>query len=432
MPKQTHLTLDERGKIAALIDEGLSFNLIGDKLNRHPSTISKEVRKHRVSVESGSFGYPFNPCVHRKECKKRGVCKVCYKQPNPPKCSICGRCRAECGEYEEQVCEKLLKPPYVCGICRDRARCTLRKYEYRPTVAEMQYRETLSDSRTGMAFTPEELERINNIVSPLVKKGQSIHHICVNNADDLMCSERTIYRLLNAGLLDANKMDCPRIVQMRPRKKEVLKKVDRHCYDGRTYDDFQEFISKNPDPPVVQIDSVIGRKGGKVLLTIFFPNCNLMLAFLRDHNTARSVLNVFNDLYDRLGRETYCTLFPVILTDRGSEFSNPVPIECDSDGNPRSRVFYCDPRAPFQKGGIEVAHELIRRILPKNRSFDDLTQADIDLMISHINSYRRERLNDKSPYEVFSCLYGEEILQKLNVRKIEANDIVLSPTLLRK
>ena len=84
---------------------------------------------------------------------------------------------------------------------------------------------------------------------------------------------------------------------------------------------------EHPDTPVVQMDSVIGRKGGKVLLTIFFQNCNLLLAFLRDHNTARSVTDIFEDLYSRLGHDDYCKLFPVILTDRGSEFSNPTAIE---------------------------------------------------------------------------------------------------------
>ena len=52
---------------------------------------------------------------------------------------------------------------------------------------------------------------------------------------------------------------------------------------------FMRFIADNPDVPVVQMDSVIGNKSGKVLLTMFFQNSNLLLAFLRDHNTARSV-----------------------------------------------------------------------------------------------------------------------------------------------
>ena len=238
--------------------------------------------------------------------------------------------------------------------------------------------------------------------------------------------------MLNAGLFDADKMDCPRIVRMRPRRAAPKLKIDRNCYEGRTYEDFTAFMADNPDVPVVQMDSVIGSKSGKVLLTMFFQNCNLLLAFLRDRNTARSGLEVFNDLYATLGRETYCKLFPVILTDRGSEFSNPVPIEQDENGELRSLVFYCNPSAPYQKGGIEVAHELIRRILPKGKSFDDLQQEDIDLMLSHINSYKRGKLNSRSAHQLFSFIYGDDILPKLNIREIEPNDIVLSPKLLKK
>ena len=164
-------------------------------------------------------------------------------------------------------------------------------------------------------------------------------------------------------------------------------RVDKQCHLGRTYEDFLEYTAANPDTPVVEIDSVEGRKGGKVLLTVFFRNSNLMLAFLRDRNTARSVTEVFEWLYNVLGHEQYCRLFPIILTDRGSEFTDPVSIECTKFGEIRSRVFYCDPQRSDQKGGCEVTHEFIRRVLPKGTSFDHLQQSDILRMMSHINSY---------------------------------------------
>ncbi len=89
-----------------------------------------------------------------------------------------------------------------------------------------------------------------------------------------------------------------------------------------------------------------------------------MLAFLRDANTSASVIQIINLLDKVLGRET---------------------VPCN-----RTKVFYCDPSAPYQKGACEVNHELMRRILPKGSSFDDLTQEDIFLMMDHINSYKRK------------------------------------------
>ena len=430
MPKRSHLTLQDRGTICARINQGISFAQIAEELDRDPGTISKEIRLHRVSVEKGSYGRGFNPCIHRRDCKKTYVCKTCFCSGRP--CRNCKDCYKYCPDFVEEVCPKLSKPPYVCSNCKDRQRCTLRKYEYQPNLADQSYRETLSESRKGLAIDPLELERIDKVVSPLIKNGQSIHHVFMSNADELMVSEKTAYNYLNAGLFDADKMDCPRIIRMRPRRSTPRLKIDRHCYEGRTYEDFMRFIADNPDVPVVQMDSVIGNKSWKVLLTMFSQNTNLLLAFLRDHNTARSVLDVFNDLYAMFGRETYCRLFPVILTDRGSEFSNPVPIEQDENDELRSLVFYCNPSAPYQKGGIEVAHELVRRVLPKGKSFDDLQQEDIDLMLSHINSYKRGKLNSRSAYQLFNFIYGDDILPKLNIREIEANDIVLSPKLLKK
>jgi IS30 family transposase len=157
-----------------------------------------------------------------------------------------------------------------------------------------------------------------------------------------------------------------------------------------------------------------------------------MLAFIRERNTSQSVIDIFNRLYGTLGAECFRALFPVILTDNGSEFSNPKALEFDAQGNRRTKIFYCDPYASFQKPNVELNHEFIRRVLPKGSPFDNLIQADFDLMMSHINSYSREKLNDKSPSEMFGFLYGFDVLEKLGQTVKPANDILLKPALLKK
>lgn len=184
---------------------------------------------------------------------------------------------------------------------------------------------------------------------------------------------------------------------------------------------------------MVQMDSVIGRIGGKCLLTIHFVETGLMLAFLREANTSGSVIRVFDALDAVLGSQDFNRLFPVILTDNGSEFSNPRQIEY-RDRKPfhRTNIFYCDAGCPYQKGACEVNHELIRRILPKGTSFDGLTQEDIFLMMNHINSYKRKKLNNRSPYDAFSFYYGEDLLKKLGCSPVAAENIILKPKLLKK
>jgi len=138
-----------------------------------------------------------------------------------------------------------------------------------------------------------------------------------------------------------------------------------------------------------------------------------------------------------LGPELFEKLFPVILTDNGSEFSNPRALEYRETAPRgysyhRTNVFYCDAGSPYQKGAIEVNHELIRRILPKGTCFDHLTQKDIFLMMNHINSYKRKKLNNRSPYETFSFYHGEDVLERLACRQVAAKDIMLKPNLLKK
>ena len=190
-------------------------------------------------------------------------------------------------------------------------------------------------------------------------------------------------------------------------------------------------MEEHPDLSIRQIDSVEGIKGGAVLLTIHFVEQGLQLAFLRQHNDSQSVIDIFNRLYLEMRPDIFIELFPVLLADNGSEFSNPAAIESDMQGNPRTKMFYCDPSAPYQKGSCENNHEMIRRIIPKGEDIGQYTQEQIDLMMGHINSYARKRLGNKSPYEIFEFQYGKDLLDAFHLQKIPADEIILNPALLK-
>ena len=436
--KYKHLTLDDRITIQKGLKEALSFADIAASVGKDPSTISKEIRGHLVVKETGTRSRPFNPCMGRKICTiQRKICATCDQTYNWHNrdcyCAQCGKCNEACPDFVEESCKTLGKPPYVCNGCKSIRSCTLRKQVYDAKEAQKAYETNRSDSRTGIDLTPEELQRLDDIITPLIRQGQSIHQICVNNADDIMCDERSIYNYVDAGVLSVGNIDLPRKVRYRKRRKKKTVHIDKLCHVGRTYEDFRKFMEVNPDLSVVEMDSVEGTRDSlKVLLTLFFRDCSLMLAFLRDANTARSVTDIFNALDEKLGRELFMKMFPVILTDRGSEFTDPAAIEFDKNGNRRTYVFYCDPQRSSQKGSIEVTHEFIRRILPKGTSFKTLTQGQVDLMMSHINSYSRKKLNDRSAYQMFSFFYGKDTLDRLNIRSIDANEITLKPELLAR
>jgi len=431
MPKSKHFILSERIIIEHMIKDSFSFKAIARELDHDCTSISKEIKHHIILKKTGTYGKSFNNCVHRFDCTYSYICDSpsCRNRY----CRFCSRCSVVCSDYKEYLCILLSKPPYVCNGCDNLKKCTLQKSFYSAATAQKEYETRLFESRSGITTTEDEILRLDKIISPLIQRGQSIHHICSNNRDAIMHSEKSIYNYIDFNLFSARNIDLPRKVVYRPRKKNSNNfKVDKSCRIGRTYEDFLNFMKENLDTPVVEIDSVIGRKGGKVLLTIHFTSSQFMLSFIRDANTSQSVIDIFDDLYWELGPDIFLELFPVILTDNGSEFSNPEAIEFDKQGNPRTRIFYCDPSSPYQKGSIENNHELIRRIAPKGHSFDSYTQNDISLMMDHVNSYGRKKLNNRAPYTVFSFLYGLGALKKLGSEFISPNDVTLKPNLLKK
>ena len=432
MPNNKHLDLTDRTTIETELDKGSSFKTIALALDKDPSTISKEVKLHLTIETVGGFRRKYNACVNRFSCEKRMICRICNASRHFKFCKNCGLCNAFCSDFVAYDCPRLNKPPYVCNGCKSRPGCTLKKHLYHAGIANDAYRSMLSDSRIGISLSEDELRHIDDIVSPLILQRQSPHHICTNNKDTLMISERSLYRLIDSGLITAKNIDLPRKIRYRSRKKKTALKVDRKCRIGRTFDLFLKYMDEHPDIPVTEIDSVEGKKGGKVLLTIHFVKAEFMLAFLRDYNDSRSVTSIFDSLDTLIGRRHFEDIFQVILTDNGSEFSDPSAIECDENGEIRTRLYYCDPQASWQKGSAERNHEFIRDFIPKGTPFEPFTQSDISLMMDHINSYKRESLNNRSPYEMFRFFYGSEILDLLGCHLIPPQNVTLNRSIFRK
>lgn len=426
---QKHLTLEQRNYIEQALNQNMTFKEISKFLGKDNSTISKEVKKHRVRKSPSEWNNSFNHCSKRALCRRTNVCATnCTGL-----CKTCRLCNSKCEEFEEGICIKLQKAPYVCNSCYKRQGCRLTKYYYISLLSYKDYRKTLTTAREGVNITEEDLCNLDNLVSPLIKQGLSIAHIYANHKDEIPCDKRTLYNYVEKNYLSICNLDLPRKVRYKKRrtKRDKHVKSDAGIRKGRTYQDFLEFTALHPDLPILEMDTVEGKKGGKVLLTIIFRNSKLMLAFLLNDKTSNSVIEVFNYLEEIVGEDNFEKIFPVILTDNGSEFSNPLALEFNSDGIGRTRIFYCDPNASYQKGTIEKNHEFIRYIIPKGFSMDKFVQQDINTMINHINSVARDSINGSNPFDLGSILIGKPILDKLQLRKIDHDSIVLKPELLR-
>lgn len=423
-----HLTFDERLQIQGYLVHGLNFPQIAQRLGKDRTTIRREVknRRHFQPAENGNF------CIHRTTCQLPQQCFVtaCVKRV---RCrTTCGLCRRTCKRFEEELCLKTTRPPYVCNGCKQRG-CKLGKWTYCAKQAQQHYEQLLKESREGISLSEEEFLFLDQQVMPLILRGISASVAYDSQSDQMPVSVRTLYTYIDHRVFDLSNLELRRKVRRPLRKKSgPTLKVDKKCYQGRNYQDFQAYMEENPHLPICQMDTVEGKKGGKVLLTLFFPNCNLQLVYLRSRNTSSSVIQRFQWLRSILG-DDFSRLFPVLLTDRGTEFTNPQAIEYHSrTGKRLCRVFYCDPMHSNQKSECERNHQFIRYVIPKGSSLDAYEQSHIDLLVNHMNSYPRGKCNGLSPFELFETIYGSSITKKLGIAFVSTETLCLTPDLLKK
>ena len=426
---QKHLTIEDRIYIQNELDKGTAFKDIARFLCKDPTTISKEVKARRASdwFHKGTFLNAKNFCTKRFRCKKTNACNkilLCGV-----KCASCPTCNQTCPDFQKERCSKLDRAPYVCNGCSKKINhCTIaHKYTYNARFADRKYRECLKDSRSGIAMTRQELLKKDKIITPLINQGQSPYQIVANHPE-LNLSVRSVYNYLDMGLLTARNVDLKRKVKFKPRKVHKSQISDRRVFNGRTYADFQQLHLES----FVEMDTVHSAVGSsKTLLTFFFTREKLFLAFLMNRNTEGSVRLVFDRLEKRFGTFDFLTLFEYILTDRGAEFGDPDSLETGVTGIQRTNIYYCDPMRSGQKGGIEQAHTMLRMILPKRTTFEFLTQWDVNLITSHINSTPRESLNGRTPYDVALEAFGEDVLKAFQLRRVDPDKVILTPKLIR-
>lgn len=393
--KNKHLSFEDRCVIEEFLNHGYNFTQIANRLSKNRTTIARDIKKHRF-------------------LRTTSYCN------NTPCC------------FEN-------KPPYVCNGCKKFNSCRKTRFSYSHDIAFNEYKKTLIHQRSHLKITKEQIVSINDIISPLmIHKHHSVNQVFISHPELLPFSKSTFYKYIDLGILHVRNIDLPRKVRYKVSKDYdgTREKTNPKIKIGRFYSDFKDYLEFNPNPSIVEMDTVIGTsggKGGKCFLTLLFRQYNFMLIYLLPYKQSTYVVQVFNHLKSLLGIDEFKRLFEVILTDNGTEFSDPDSIEIDfNTGEKVCSLFYCDPNCSWQKGSIEKNHEYIRYILPKGTSFASLTQDDCYLIASHINSVPRLSLNNHSPYDSIYFFLGQSNLDKLQIKKIMPDDIDLTIRLLKK
>jgi len=427
----------DRDRIEFLVSLGWVLPKIAADLGRSPSTIRNELLGHRLDSDKG-YGCSNRLCAHFDECRRKTFSahgEVLRKNSRG--------CFESCPDFREASCERLARPPFVCNGCGRERNCPLMKKYYISSAAQTAHDTTLSLSRTGIHPTEGDIREMDGVLSPSVKKGQSVAAVLSAHGETFKGYGRsTFYRWIEAGLFSAKGHDLPYAGRSRKPKKRPETKTNARCRIGRTIREMWEWLKAHAGVVPCELDTVIGSVSGKVLFTMIFPTSGLALGFLRDQKTSQTCTRIFNMLWEAAGPKLFRRLFAAILTDNGTEFSDPGMIERfrpDPDHNPTKlvprgvRVWFTDPYCSSQKPHIENFHLMLRRILQKGTSFNMLTQDGVNLTFSHLNSYPRETRDGETPYDLFVAEHGDEgrrFLDTLGIKRIPAAQVTLHPFLL--
>lgn len=436
-PKKKHLSKENREVIEDALRNGRSARHIASMINVAPSTVTREVSTNRTVREpKRKRGANLAVrCKHYSECNKSGfACEGCSTRLTTCKHCKTRSCIDTCPDFELKMCPTTQEWPYVCPPNCPKARhCTYPKCRYSAYDADEKSRKRLVSSREGVDISPDELEKMKEIIIPLIKQGQSFEAIWLTHSDELPCGVRTAYSYQEKGLFGLADPHLPRKARMKKRKRKKEQHKQRINRDGRTYDDFTK-LPLDEQVKVVQCDSVEGyNNNSHDILTMHIVSRAFQIYLYKEHADSDATVAHLDAIERLLGSpEAFSDVFGVLLCDRGVEFDDWENMErsCLVDGKRRCKVFYCDAMNSNQKSQAERNHEQLRRILPKGQSdFDKLSKRDVAMCCNHVNSYPSASRQGKCGFDMLGTLIPKKVLRKLGFKKVNPDRVVLKPDL---
>ncbi len=435
----SQLTLNERKEIEAGLNRADSYRKIARLIGCQPSTISREVRENR---HLRAFKVKKGQCRNKNWCKKVEVCSECVREG--AFCAGCDvkDCRDYCLEYASHTeCDILTRAPWVCNGCRKNHYGCHRpnRYIYDAQTAQKESEQRRSNSRLGIDMSQEKADIALMYIKDGLSRGLSPYEISMLYEDKVGVHRSTIYRWVEAGYGDLTNLELERKVGLKPRNKKLPRRSTSHS-KKRRYSEFEK-LSDELKKTRTELDSVVGRSvDSRSVLTLYNLPCHVQLALLVDAHSCTSVKNAIDKIKSVMPTEMFDKWMRIVLTDNGSEFIDEDNLgrllgEKATTSTNLVHLYYCDPRQSQQKGSCEKNHTEIRQILEKGMFvFDELVDADMAVLMSHVNSNPRACLGGKSPLQMLRFIYGDKdtkvLLDAFGIKEICRDELVLKPEIL--
>lgn len=421
-----HFTHEDRIELQELLGRALSCSEIALRLEKDPTSVSREVKRNRkYDGRRHGCAKPSTLCSAFRGCPVEELCPFCTGK----RCAVCSKvdCTKRCAGFDKMECKKTTRFPYVCNGCGKKTGCRLERYTYSANVAQAKADDNASEPRRGIDMTGRELADLDALVGPLMHKGQSLNQVYMAHEGEIPCSLKTLYTLVNKGEIGPGRMHLIDAVRRKPRRKKPEgggSRAPRKSLQGRRWQDYLTLEDDVRDGRW-EMDTVIGRIGGKCLLTLLHRPTRFQLALLLEKCTSAQVVRALKLVAQAMGTHVSEAMY-MILTDNGGEFFDAEGIESALS----TRLYYCESYSSWQKGAAECNHKYYRRIVPKGASMDDMDGRDCALMMSHVNSAPRPCLAGASPIEAILPIVGQELLDAFGIEPIPRDEVMLKPGLL--
>ena len=427
--KGKQFNIEKRAMLSRMIAKGNKAKEIGDVLGMDSTSVSREVKRNRIKIKEIEIdGTLCKSCLHKRGCT---IKKACGSLSCNQRCNGC-KAITKCRKYEKFYCNKLFRFPFVCNGCPKEGYCLLEHYNYFPDTAEEMARDRLITSREGANLTYEEYEVQDAILKDrIINKGQSVHHVLATNRDKLNCSEKTLYRRIEKGVYTVKVHHLPRQVSLKKRK---YKKKYEYVHDpkidrtGHLYSDWLIYRYKNRITYYFQMDFLgAPHKSNKEILVLTMKGISFSLLYIIENATQEKIIALFDMIEEEIGIDNFKKLFPAIITDRDTLFDDFNSLEFNKNGELRTKIFFCDPGESNQKPNVENYNAQLRPMFPKHAILNEYSQQELYLAASNLNSRCLSSIDDRTPIDLFTEIFGNALLNLLHQKKIPPKEVRIKP-----
>ena len=211
-------------------------------------------------------------------------------------------------------------------------------------------------------------------------------------------SHETIYRSLFIQARGALKKE----LLQHLRRTRAMRRGRSHTQKTATHGRIKDTVSIRERPASVEDRAVPGHWEGDLIIgsnnsqiaTLVERRTRYVMLVRTKSKDSETVINALIKQAHKLPRELYKSL----TWDRGSEMAEHKRFSLDTG----IKVYFCDPKSPWQRGSNENTNGLLRQYFPKGMDLSNVHQNKLNAVARQLNERPRKTLNFRTPAERFN------------------------------